>query len=110
MSGLKFEKGTCFFNKAAGPGGCINPCPDILPANFRIWELFEETWESGNFRGMDGDPVGRHFCCVESAARALEIPWNRKTFRRFKIILTVWLESVCAQIKEREAKRKSGKK
>lgn len=110
MSGLKFEKGTCFFNKAAGPGGCVNPCPKVMPQNVRIWELFDETWEAGNFRGMDGDPVGRHLADVESAARALGIPWNRRTFLRFKLVLSVWLESIAAQIKERDEKRKLGKK
>ncbi len=109
MSGLKFDDGTCFWNKDAGPGGCVNPCPEVSPSNHKIWELFDETWESGNFRGMDGDPVGRHYCCVESVARALGVSWDRTTFKRFRLIVMVWLESVYKKIDERNRERKKKK-
>lgn len=104
--GKRFDKGTCFFDKAAGPGGCVKPCPKVRPENERVWELWESTWEAGNFRGMDGDPVGRHFADVESAARALGVPWNRRTFTKFKVVLSIWLTKVHEEIDRRNEGRK----
>jgi hypothetical protein len=104
MTAVKFEDGTCFWNRDAGPGGCVNKQPDILPRNLPIYKLFNLTAGCMNTVGMDGVPTGRDMQQVKAVAEALQVDWDEETVEKYNILCFAWLKR---DHMKRESQRKA---
>jgi len=77
----------CFANRAAGPGGCINPEPTV---HFRLagtWAVVGLVQQGYRADGMTGRFERPSWADIETIARGCGEPWDETTIAR----LTKWL-------------------
>lgn len=106
-TGDTYEAGTCYFAISEGKEiktECAYPAPPLSQRARVIWTLWQRTYGQTNVAGMDAIPLGRSLIDVESACRALGIPYDDWTLTAFQTVEAIWLSQL-AEKRERERKK-----
>jgi hypothetical protein len=74
----------CNSNRAAGPGGCLDPQPPIHFRLVGLWNLLSVGKNALIRAGMDAWPVAPDFLQFESLAKACGEPWDATTVERLE--------------------------
>ncbi len=83
-------------------GKCRYSPPDVGIFNVGVVGLYDLSYGSSNYAGMDGIPTGKSLSDVESLARALGIPWDQSTIERFMILEAAFLKHSHEEYKKRK--------
>lgn len=78
----------CFLNRAAGPGGCVNPEPVVHYRLIGLWRVFAIAQSSYTTDGMTGAWVKPTWPELESIARGCGEPWDALTMDRIEMWLS----------------------
>jgi hypothetical protein len=77
----------CFANRAAGPGGCINPEPSVHYRLAGIWAVFGLVQQDYRNDGLTGQWHRPSWADIAEIVRGCGEPWDALTISR----LTAWL-------------------
>jgi hypothetical protein len=72
----------CYANRAAGPGGCINPEPTVHYRMLGLWRVFGIAQQSYTADGMSGQWSKPTWSELESIAIGCGEPWDATTLER----------------------------